>query len=131
MAEFLGNGLGFPLELLPGGGFKKSSGSAKVEESIRIILGTAPGERLMRQDFGCGIHDLVFEPNTAMLRGAVRERVEDALRRFEPRIDVLGVEVDADPERDNELHIGISYRLRSNNAMYNLVYPFYLREGGV
>ena len=127
---FFGSGLAFPLRLSATGEFAIATDEQKVEDSIRIILGTAPGERLMRHEFGCGIHELVFEPNTALLRGKLQKRVEDALRRYEPRIDVLDVDVRSLPERRNELDVAIEYRLRRNNALHNMVYPFFLREGG-
>lgn len=83
----------------------------------------------MLPDFGCGIHDLVFQPNTAALRGLLREKVRDALVRFEPRIDVVDVTVESVPQTANRLSIAIDYRLRVNNAFFNLVYPFFLNEG--
>lgn len=126
--DFLGQGLAFPIRPT-GGRLPVASGPAKVQQSIYLILSTAPGERVMLPKFGCGIHDLVFQPNTASLRGIVREKVREALTTFEPRIDVLDVTVgNADGER-NRLDIAIDYRIRANNALYNLVYPFYLAEG--
>ena len=83
----------------------------------------------MRPDFGCGIYDLVFQPNTAALRGLVQQKVKDALIRWEPRIDVIDVRVENPPETRNFLQIWIDYRIRVNNAFYNLVYPFFINEG--
>lgn len=83
----------------------------------------------MRPGFGCGIHDLVFEPNTASLRGLVQGEVSEALIRWEPRIDVLDVRVETPPESRNHLLIRIDYRIRTNNTIYNLVYPFFINEG--
>jgi phage baseplate assembly protein W len=102
-----------------------------VNQSIWLILSTAPGERQMRPDFGCGIHDLVYQANTAAFRGVVQQQVRDALIRWEQRIDLLDVRVETD-ENDpiqTRLLIHIDYRIRSNNAFYNLVYPFYVNEG--
>ena len=90
---------------------------------------TAPGERQMLPDFGCGIHDLVFQPNTASLRGMVADKVRTALVRWEPRIDVLDVRVETPAEARNYLLIYIDYRIRTNNAFHNLVYPFFINEG--
>lgn len=104
-------------------------GDEKIRQSIWLVLSTAPGERQMRPELGCGIHDLVFQPNTAALRGMVRERVRDALVRWEPRITVDDVRVDTPSGARNHLVIRIDYRVRSNNAVYNLVYPFFLQEG--
>jgi phage baseplate assembly protein W len=104
-------------------------GEEAIEQAIRIILGTSPGERVLRPEFGCGIWELVMEANTAQLHGRVQTRVNEALMRWEPRIDVLGVRVESPPEQKNLLLIRIDYRVRGNNSLYNLVYPFFLQEG--
>lgn len=127
-AGFLGRGFAFPI-VAARGGIAFVDGAVAIEQSIRIILGTSPGERVMRPELGCGIWELVMEANTAQLHGRLQVRVRDALVRFEPRIDVLDVRVDAPPEQKNVLFIRIDYRIRSNNAAYNLVYPFFLEEG--
>jgi phage baseplate assembly protein W len=126
---FLGRGWAFPI--VPGrdGRIAYAEGEAAIEDAIEIILGTSPGERVMRPEFGCGIWELVMEANTAQLHGRVQARVRDALVRWEPRIDVLDVRVDSPPEQKNVLLIRIDYRVRSNNAFFNLVYPFFLQEG--
>jgi uncharacterized protein len=123
-------GRGWPFLVRPtGGGLALVGGEEKIRQSIWLILSTAPGERQMRPDFGCGIHDLVFEPNTAALRGVIQERAREALTRWEPRIDVVDVRVEAPQEARNYLLIRIDYRIRANNAFYNLVYPFFINEG--
>lgn len=127
--EFLGIGWKFPLEVTPRGTIAQACDEQRVEESIYLILGTARGERVMLPDFGCGIHDLVFEPNNTMTRSLVVNRVREALVRFEPRIDVLDVDTETTPDQENLLLIRVSYRIRANNAMNNLVYPFYIQEG--
>jgi phage baseplate assembly protein W len=104
-------------------------GPESIQQAIRIILGTSRGARVMRPEFGCGIRELVMEANTAALHGRVQAKVRDALIRWEPRIDVLNVRVEAPTEQRNLLLIHIDYRVRSNNAFYNLVYPFFLQEG--
>jgi uncharacterized protein len=126
---FLGRGWAFPI--VPGrdGRITYAEGEASIEDAVEIILGTSPGERVMRPEFGCGIWELVMEANTAQLHGRVQARVRDALVRWEPRIDVLDVRVDSPPEQKNVLLIRIDYRVRSNNAFFNLVYPFFLQEG--
>lgn len=126
----LGRGWPFPVKLVPDQLRSFLGGDEKVRQSIWIILSTAPGERQMRPDFGCGIHDLVFEPNTAALRALVKTRVREALTRWEPRIDVLDVRVETPPpDERNVLLIRIDYRIRSNNAFFNLIFPFFLDEG--
>lgn len=128
-AGFLGCGWAFPVVAGPGGHIAFVAGAASIEQAIGIILGTSPGERVMRPEFGCGISDLVMEPNTAQLHGRVQVRVREALVRWEPRIDVIDVRVSTPPGEKNVLLIHIDYRIRSNNAVYNLVYPFFLDEG--
>ena len=126
---FLGCGWAFPVVAARDGGIAFVSGEVSIEQGLNIVLGTSPGERVMRPEFGCGIWELVMEPNTAQLHGRLQTRVRQALTRWEPRIDVLDVQVTAPPEQKNVLLIRIDYRVRSNNAAYNLVYPFFLQEG--
>jgi phage baseplate assembly protein W len=128
-ADMIGRGLPFPLRPGPEGRLRYLGGDEKIRQSIWLILSTAPGERLMLPGFGCGIHDLVFEANTASVRRLVEERIREALLAWEPRIDVLAVRAEAPPEQRNYLLIWIDYRVRANNALYNLVYPLYLTEG--
>src|SRR5262245_19606275 len=123
---FLGVGWKFPLQVNSAGGVAVSLYEQRVEESIYLILSTARGERVMLPDFGCGIHDLTFSPNTPGARSAIVDAVRTALVKYEPRIDVLDVLTETQAE--NLLLIRISYRIRANNAIGNLVYPFYIRE---
>ncbi|MGF1580046.1 MAG: GPW/gp25 family protein [Gemmataceae bacterium] len=127
--EFLGKGWAFPIYLGRKGGFELVSDETVIRNSLFLILSTAPGERLMRPTFGCGIHDLVFQPNTPSLRGEIEVLVREALIEWEPRIDVLKVHTDTSLAEPTQLLIRIDYRVRSNNSLYNLVYPFYLLEG--
>ena len=123
--QFLGTGWPFPFKPDGTGSFFLISGQELVSESIEIILGTSPGERQMRPEFGCEIYELVGEANTAALRGMVAQKVRGALNRWEPRIDVLDIRVDSPDERKNQLNVAIDYRIRSNNAIFNLVYPLF------
>ena len=125
-SDFLGVGITFPMELDELGKVKMSRYEEAVRQSVWIILGTAPGERLMRPDFGCGIHNLVFAPNSAATIGKVVSEVTSALIEWEPRIDVLGVNAAPDDNQANLLLIQISYQVRTTNNRFNLVYPFYL-----
>lgn len=127
--EFLGEGWGFPVRTTADGAIRTASGPADIEQSIRIILGTAPGERVMRPEFGCGIHDFVFETVDATTLTLVEDSVREALRDHEPRIDVTSVETSTGDVEAGELSIEIGYRVRETNNEYNLVYPFYLEEG--
>lgn len=128
-AGFLGRGWAFPVVATRDAHVGMVAGPAAIEQAIAIILGTSVGERVMRPEFGCGIWELVMEANTAQLHGRVQVRVREALTRWEPRIDVLDVRIEAPPEQKNVLLIRIDYRIRANNAAYNLVYPFFLQEG--
>ena len=127
--EFHGTGWKFPIKINNRGGLSYSNGEEDIEEAIWIILGTSKGERLMMPDFGCGIHDLVFAPLNPTTIGDVEYHVKEALIKWEPRIDFLNVRVDQEREEPNKLLIRIDYRVRANNAYYNIVYPFYFTEG--
>jgi phage baseplate assembly protein W len=125
-SEVLGQGWKNPFALDERGEVALSVGEDDIQEAIWIILSTAFGERLMHPDFGCGIHDLVFAPNNTGTAGLARYYVEDALVRWEPRIDVEEVVVQAEPAEPELLLISVTYRVRSTDSRYNLVYPFYL-----
>lgn len=131
--DFLGKGWAFPLEAETEGNVATSSAEKKIEESIRIILGTARGERQMRPDFGCGIHQMVFAKNNTATAGMTEYHVEEALVKWEPRIELLNVTAYPDREgagsEGNKLIIEIQYRVIATNSIFNLVYPFYLTEG--
>ena len=125
--DFLGVGWNFPVTKDAGGQIALTpSAEEGIRQSIWMILSTAPGERVMRPDFGCGIADLVFGVNNAGTATAVASAVREALAIWEPRIDVLDVYAAADPQRPNVLLVDINYAIRSNNSRFNLVYPFYL-----
>jgi len=131
MGGLLGSGLAFPLRVDARGGLALAHEDEDVREAISVILGTAPGERPMRPEFGCGIHDYVFESVDAYLVGRLEQEVRYALDRWEPRIDVLTVELSVEPATEggvlNELVvIDIAYRLRATSDIRNLVYPFYV-----
>lgn len=128
--DILGTGWKFPVRINGRGGFSLVSGEQDVAEAIWIILTTRRGERVMRPEFGCGLNDYVFAPNNAATRGAIAYQVQQGLTRWEPRIDLMDVRVEEDPDLPNLLHISIDYRIRANNALHNLVYPFFLQEGG-
>ena len=127
---FLGVGWSFPLQADTSKALKPSEYEESVRQSIWIVLGTAKGERVMRPDFGCGIYDLVFEPNSASTAGSVSQEVRHALLMFEPRIDVLEIRVTAEGQGEVML-INIDYQVRATNNVFNLVYPFYLERNPV
>ena len=126
--SFLGRGIAFPVRVDDKGNVAMSEYEQNIDESIHIILGTAPGERVMRPDFGCRIHDLVFYPNNDSTAALVSFYVREALVKWEPRIEEVRVRAYPDPERENTLLVDISYKVRRTNNLRNLVYPFYLRR---
>jgi phage baseplate assembly protein W len=129
---WLGRGWACPVRIDPmTGGIAYAEFEADIRESIVIILGTSRGERVMRPNFGCGIHDLVFEVIDVATLTRVETAVRDALTRYEARIEVERVSVDPLRAADGELRIELEYRVRRTNQLGNLVYPFYFREGGV
>lgn len=129
--EFLGKGWTFPIAVDERGGISLSQYEQKIRQSILLILMTAKGERVMRPDFGCGIHDLVFSVINSSTLTLIQSGVREALVLWEPRIEVLAVEISKERLGDGILDIGIDYRIRQTNTEFNLVYPFYLlsKEG--
>ncbi len=127
---FLGRGWSFPPTFERGaGGVRMSESNEDIRESIWIILSTRPGERLMNPDFGCGMHDMVFEDINTTLQSQLKDTVERALIVFEPRIEVLGVEVHIDQKLEGLVNIDVAYNIRQTNTRSNIVYPFYFLEG--
>ena len=124
---FLGVGWAFPVGAGADGVVRMAEYEESVRQAIWIVLGTAKGERAMRPDFGCGIYDLVFEPNSPSTAGRVAQEVRDALLMFEPRIDVLDVQTQS-AGGGEVLLISIDYQVRATNNAFNLVYPFYLER---
>ncbi len=129
--EFLGIGWKFPVGVDINGKIAMSEYETDIKEAIIIILGTAKGERVMRPDFGCGIHDLVFAPINKTTISLVENGVREGLTLWEPRIELIKVEVASQPDdfAQGKLIVSIYYRVRVTNNRFNLVYPFYLKEG--
>lgn len=129
--EMLGTGWSFPLQTDGRGGIALARYENDIEESIRIILDTAKGERRMRPNFGCDIQTLVFAPNNATTWGLAARYIEEALGWWEPRIEVTDVDPHPDPLDHSRLLIDIKYRIKATNDARNIVYPFYLASGRV
>ncbi|BBA98923.1 hypothetical protein RVR_10554 [Actinacidiphila reveromycinica] len=126
MAEqFVGTGWAFPLRIGPGGGIAMVSGQAEIEEAMRLVLATAPGERPMRPEFGCAIHEMVFAPVNEATAGRIQHEVYASLDRWEPRIEVEDVEVTAG-DTQGVLYIDVRYSVRGTNNPRSLVFPFYV-----
>ena len=124
--DFIGRGWSFPVRTAAAGGIALVDRDRELEESLRLILSTVPGERPMRPDFGCAIHYFMFSPIDATTGGRIAEEVERAIEMWEPRIDLLGVEVNPAPNSESTLHIDITYSIRGSNDPRNLVFPFYV-----
>ncbi|MEE6282115.1 GPW/gp25 family protein [Georgenia sunbinii] len=124
--EFIGTGWAFPLRTDATGRIALVSDQREIEESIRLILATSPGERPMRPEFGCSVHDYVFAPADASTAGDIAYAVRVALERWEPRVELSGVSVRFDAVDDGVLYIDISYSVRGTNDPRNLVFPFYV-----
>jgi Bacteriophage baseplate protein W len=126
---FLGVGWAFPPGMTPAGRPDEASYEEDVRQAILIVLGTSPGERLMRPSFGAGLDRLLFEPAGPATAAAAQARVRAALIAWEPRIEVEGVAVTPRAGPPALLDIDVTYRVRATNSRQNLVYPFYLEEG--
>jgi phage baseplate assembly protein W len=126
---FLGVGWAFPPRLEPDGRVAEAVHEEDVRQAVAIILGTAPGERVMRPDFGAGLDRFVFEPIDTATLARVQTRVREALVTWEPRIDVQDVQVTTRADQPSTLLVELTYRVRATNTLENLVYPFYLEEG--
>ncbi|MGA3154622.1 MAG: GPW/gp25 family protein [Streptosporangiaceae bacterium] len=124
-SDFTGRGWAFPLRLDSAGSFVLSGGEQEIEEAIRLILGTCYGERPQRPEYGCGIHDLVFDTVNAALAGKVAAQVRASLTRWEPRIEIAEVSATPVHGQPHVLGITIAYRIRATNDRRNLVFPFY------
>jgi len=127
--EFIGRGWAFPLRTDATGGIAMVSREREIEQAIRLILGTSPGERPMRPEFGCRIHDFVFASADGSTAGLVADEVRRALGRWEPRIDVVDVAVSFDATDAGVLYLDIRYEIRATNDRRNLVFPFYMIPG--
>ena len=125
-SEILGSGLAFPLQVDRRGALALAHDETDVDQAIHLILATAPGERPMRPEFGCGVHDFVFETIDAGTVAQMETEIRDALDRWEPRVEVVDVTFDLDGAGRGELAIEIAYRVRATNHMRNLVHPFYV-----
>jgi phage baseplate assembly protein W len=124
--EIVGQGWSFPPRIDAQGGIALTNERNELDQSILIILGTSPGQRVMRPTFGCRLHELVFAPNNSYTAAQARRYVQEALGMWEPRINVTRIDVYPDPQATNRLMIEIAYEVKANHDRRSLVYPFYL-----
>jgi uncharacterized protein len=130
-ANFIGRGITFPMRVDQSGSIAMGSGADDIDANLKVVLITAPGERVMRPQFGCRIWDLVFEPINANTLGLMSEAVKDAVSQWEPRVDLLDVVITPDPGDIGRVQIELKFRVKATNDIRNLVHPFYVipREG--
>jgi phage baseplate assembly protein W len=128
-ADFLGVGLSFPPSAAADGELEVVVAEEDVRQALRLILETEHGERVMRPTFGAGLRSFMFEPLGAGTITLVRQRVEEGLIAWEPRIDVREVTVTVGDPEAGRLDVNVSYVVRATNTFYNLVYPLYVQEG--
>jgi phage baseplate assembly protein W len=129
MIDFVGRGWAFPIRTDTNGGIALVGREREIAEAIRLIVSTSPGERPMRPEFGCRVHDFVFAPADAMTAAAISDEVTRAVTMWEPRVWVDRVDVLQAPNDQTVFYIDIHYRLRATNSRYNLVFPFYVIPG--
>lgn len=126
---FLGRGWAFPPALSAGGaGVEMVAGEGDIRESLQILLGTVPGERVMQESFGCDLSSQLFEEPDQGLVNTIQRLVEDAIVEHEPRVDLEHVDVSRSADSPTCVVISVRYTVRGTNTRYNLVYPFYLME---
>lgn len=129
-ASFLGRGWSFPPEFEQAGNqVKLVEKELDIRESLFILLSTSPGERLMHPDYGCGLNHFVFEPTTNRLHRKIKDRIEHAILLYEPRIDLIYINIEQVPGEEGILYITIDYSIIQTNSRQNMVYPMYLIEG--
>lgn len=129
MSDFLGAGWAFPVGTDARGRMALAYHERDIEQAIRIILLTPKGQRVMRPKFGCQIHDLIFAPNDITTAGLAEYYVHEALEMWEPRISIVDVRVDPDPEHPERLLIEIDYEIKTTHDRRSLVFPFYRIPG--
>lgn len=128
--EFLGRGFHFPVQTEPSTGrFVASSYEEDIKEAVYLILMTKKGERVMRPEFGCGIHEFAFASMDYTTMSEMEKSVRDALTLWEPRIRDVEASLSMDPGETGRVNIEIRYVVRSTNNPYNLVFPFFINEG--
>ncbi|HRA89121.1 MAG TPA: GPW/gp25 family protein, partial [Planctomycetaceae bacterium] len=123
---FLGKGWRFPVLPDVSGRLGYTQDDENVDQSVKILLLTSLGERVMRQDFGCRASQLLFAPGGQRHLRLLETTVRDAIRDWEPRVEVLDVRVEADAEEPERVDVLLSYRVRASNTKSNIVFPFYL-----
>ncbi len=127
--SFLGTGWSFPPEFTPDNGeVVMTSDEADIEESLKILLGTAFGERFLNPKYGLDMHELLFEPMSTTMKTFIKDRVRTSILVYEPRINLLSLELDTSAEYEGKISILVEYEVMATNSRYNLVYPFSISD---
>jgi phage baseplate assembly protein W len=126
--EFIGRGLTFPLQVDSQGRLALTNGENEIFQSIRVILETSPGERVMRPTFGCRVWELIFEPRDASTEALLKEYVREALAMWEPRIEVTGVDILEEGAPQEVVMVNIRYLIKNTHDERSIVYPFYIMD---
>lgn len=131
--SFLGTGWSFPVTFTKNGQCTVETVSelADIEQSLTILFGTRPGERVLRFDYGCGLEDMLFEPANTSLLTFIKERIRNAVLFYEPRITLLAVDIQTDTLVEGRVEIQLDFTVRSTNSRYNYVYDYYTREASI
>jgi hypothetical protein len=122
----LGTGLAFPIQTNPRGEIQLVSSDLDIAQSIQIILGTHPGERVMRPTFGCRVHEMMFEPRDSTTMSLIKKYVDEALQLWEPRIQVFAINTESSSEQDGAIFVEIEYQVNATHDTRSIVYPFFL-----
>jgi len=129
MSDFLGSGWAFPVGVDARGRIGLARQELDIEQAIRMIVMTPKGQRVMRPEFGCHIHELMFAPNDGATAALASRYVEEALGMWEPRIDVMEVKAAPDTQDPSRLLIEVVYEIKATNDQRTLVFPFYTIPG--
>ncbi len=122
----LGTGLAFPIQTDPRGEIHLVSSDVDIAQSIQIILGTHPGERVMRPTFGCRVHEMMFEPRDSTTMSLIKKYVDEALQLWEPRIQVFAINTESSDDQDGAIFVEIEYQVKATHDTRSIVYPFFL-----
>lgn len=127
--SFLGTGWSFPPEfLLETGEVAMTSDEEDIVSSLKILLGTAAGERFLSPKYGLDMHDMLFDPMNTTMKTYLEDRVKTSILIYEPRINLLSLELDNSAQYEGRIAIIVDYEVRATNSRYNLVYPFYATD---
>lgn len=128
--SFLGTGWSYPPEfVIETGEVSMTCDEEDIEASLKILLGTALGERFLNPKYGLDLHEMLFDPMSTTMATFLEDRARIALLIYEPRINLLALELDTSAQLEGRVSLVVDYEVRATNSRFNLVYPFYLSDG--